>query len=133
MSDPNMVCNGHKESNVEKRAVNAVSELLSAFEKPNPDSSKIAESTTNQIDSMTIGTIPFPDFDHLYASSVEETTNSNTMNLNIARSNLNAYHLDIIEEQAKIIDAQSQEISKLKKQNEAVSRYQNINFLVEIY
>lgn len=118
-----MVCNGHKENNVEKCSVNAVSELFTAFEKSSTNTADIAENPASKTDSMTIGTIPFPDFDHLYASSVEETTDPNIMNLNIARSNLNSYHLNIIEEQAKIIDAQSQEICKLKKQNESVRSF----------
>ncbi|XP_065220881.1 uncharacterized protein LOC135845932 isoform X2 [Planococcus citri] len=127
MSEPSMVCNGHKE-NVDKCSVNAVSELYTAFEKSSANSTDIAENPGCKTDSMTIGTIPFPDFDHLYASSVEETAASNTMNLNIARSNLNSYHLNIIEEQAKIIDAQSQEICKLKKQNESlIARIERMN------
>lgn len=116
MSEPSMVCNGHKENSVEK-CTNAVSELFH-YDKLNREPTNNVENQSK--DSMTIGTIPFPDFDHLYASSVEETGEANSINMNVARSNLNSYHLNIIEEQAKLIDTQNQEIVKLKKQNDSV-------------
>lgn len=131
MTEPSMVCNGHKENNIEKCPVNTVNELF-PFEKSNSESTNIEENSSK--DSMTIGTIPFPDFDHLYASSVEETGEPNSLNMNIARSNLNCYHLNIIEEQAKIIDTQNKEIVKLKKQNESVSiRYLKILLYSSVY
>lgn len=117
MSESSMVCNGHTEKSIEKCS-NAVSELFHY--------DKLHCERTNNIeiqleDSMTIGSIPFPDFDHLYASSVEETGGANSVNMNVARLNLNSYHLNIIEEQAKLIDTQNQEIIKLRKQNDSVS------------
>lgn len=118
MSESSMVCNGHKENNIEKYPVSSVNELY-PLEKSLAESSSIAGHSSK--DSMTIGALSFPAFDHLYATSVDETGEQLALNMNIARSNLSSFHLNIIEEQAKIIDTQSHEISKLKKQNESVS------------
>lgn len=114
-----MVCNGYKENSIKKYSVSSVFELYSS-EKSIAESANIAGNSSK--DSMTIGSSPFPALNHLYASSVDKSGEHTSLNMNVARSNLNSYHLNIIEEQAKIIDTQCHEISKLKKQNDSVSK-----------
>ena len=111
MTENSMVCNGHREIKIEKCSTH---ELFS-FSKLKSESASSADPE----DNMTIGALPFPEFDHLYASSIGDSeTNSNIMMA--ARSYLNSCHLNIMEEQAKSIELQNQEILKLRKQNELV-------------